>query len=330
MQLATFSKGIAKTPYLLALLHARGIVLSPSAHQAAEIDLVIGWGRKPNTKRAIKFAQRHDIPYTSLEDGFLRSVGLGRAGESSISLVVDQTGIYYDASQPSSLEELLNDTDDIFTPSLMHTADQAITFILKHKISKYNGAPDMPTDRCLPSKKNVLIIDQVAGDASVTYGAAAFSLEKMINAAKDENPNSDIYIKLHPETIQGFRKGLFSGYTKDAQIQFITEDYNPLSVLEKMDKVYVATSQMGFEALIMGKDVVCFGIPFYAGWGLTDDRERCSRRIEKHSVEELFVAAYILYSRYVNPVTGKRCDILKALEYLELQTKLKSKPHLVE
>jgi len=327
MRLATFPclplmSGISGIPYLKVFLDADDVIVSPTSKQSADLDLVVGWGRKQNTARAIQFSNRHKVPYASLEDGFLRSVGLGREGKYSISLVVDKTGIHYDAGQPSYLEELLNGSDDIFIPSLMQTADQAIAFIFKHKISKYNGAPDMPADRCSSSKKNVLIVDQVTGDASIIYGASTFSLDKMITAAKDENPDANIYVKLHPETIRGFRKSLFSGYTEDARIQFITEDFNPLSVLEIMDKVYVATSQIGFEALLMGKEVVCFGIPFYAGWGLTDDREKCPRRIKKRSVREVFVAAYMLYSRYVNPITGKRCEILEALEYLELQTRM--------
>ncbi len=327
MRLATFPclplvSGISGIPHLKVFLDADDVIVSPTSRQSADIDQVVGWGRKQNTARAIQFSKRHGIPYASLEDGFLRSVGLGRAGKYSISLVVDKTGIHYDAGQPSYLEELLNGSDDIFTSSSMQTADQAIAFILKHQISKYNGAPDMPADRCSSSKKNVLITDQVAGDASIIYGASTFSLDEMITAAKDENPDANIYVKLHPENIQGFRKSLFSGYKEDSRIQFITEDFNPLSVLEVMDKVYVATSQIGFEALLMGKEVVCFGIPFYAGWGLTDDREKCSRRIKKRSVKEVFVAAYMLYSRYVNPITRKRCEILEALEYLELQTRM--------
>ena len=320
MRIATFSKGIAKTPFLLEFLHGSDLVLSPSSRQSTGFDLVIGWGRKPNTKKARQFAQRHGIPYASLEDGFLRSVGLGRENIPSISLVADKVGIYYDASQPSDLEELLNSDDAVFSPSLLNKAKHAIDFILEHHLSKYNGAPDMPSGRCSSDKENVLIVDQVAGDASVTYGSSGFNLENMITAAKVENPHADIYVKLHPETIHGFRKGLFSGYAKDDKIQFITEDFNPLSVLEAMDKVYVATSQLGFEALLLGKDVICFGMPFYAGWDLTDDRESCSRRIKKRSVEEVFAAAYILYSRYVNPASGKCCDILEALEYLRLQT----------
>ena len=46
----------------------------------------------------------------------------------------------------------------------------------------------------------------------------------------------------------------------------MSESFAPLSFVEAFDEVYVATSQMGFEALLMGKVVHTFGAPFYAGW----------------------------------------------------------------
>ncbi len=71
---------------------------------------------------------------------------------------------------------------------------------------------------------------------------------------------------------------------------------------------------MGFEALLLGKECVCFGMPFYAGWGVTHDKLTCKRRIAKRSVEEVFAAAYILYARYVDPYEKKKIDIIGAIE----------------
>ncbi len=265
---------------------------------------------------------QNQIPYLSLEDGFIRSVGLGRAGNASISLVTDASGIYYDASKPSDLENILNGSDKIFNENLIEQAKKAISLILKYHISKYNGQPFAPATLFDSQQKHVLIVDQVAGDASVTHGGAGFSLEKMVTAAKSENPGARIVVKLHPETVEGFRKGLFSKFEKDADLVFITENYNPLSVLKNIDKVYVVTSQLGFEALLLNIPVTCFGMPFYAGWGLTDDRASCARRTKVRTLEEVFAAAYILYSRYVNPVSGKRCDIFEAIDYIALQNKM--------
>ena len=98
MRIATFpcvpfASGISDIPHLKVFLDADDVIVSPTPRQSADLDLVVGWGRKQNTARAIQFSKHHGISYASLEDGFLRSVGLGRSGKHSISLVVDKTGI---------------------------------------------------------------------------------------------------------------------------------------------------------------------------------------------------------------------------------------------
>ena len=70
----------------------------------AKFSAVAGWGHKPTAVKARRFAQQNKLPYVALEDGFLRSIRLGRDGEQPLSLVVDPVGIYYDARQPSQLE----------------------------------------------------------------------------------------------------------------------------------------------------------------------------------------------------------------------------------
>ena len=322
MQVSTFSHGIYKIPNLKAFLGASKLSLASNQKSFTINDVIVGWGMKKNTVKAKKIAIQNQLPYLSLEDGFIRSVGLGRAGNASISLVADACGIYYDASKPSDLENLLNGSDDAFDENLIAQAKKAILLILNHHISKYNGQQFAPASLFDSQQKNILIVDQVAGYASLTYGALDFSLEQMVSAAKLENPGARIYVKLHPETVEGFRKGLFSKLEKDADLVFISENYNPISVLKNIDKVYVVTSQLGFEALLMNIPVTCFGMPFYAGWGLTDDRASCARRTKVRTLEEVFAAAYMLYSRYVNPVSGKRCDIFEAIDYIALQNQM--------
>ena len=43
------------------------------------------------------------------------------------------------------------------------------------------------------------------------------------------------------------------------------------ALIEAAAALYTVTSQMGFEALLWGRPVRVFGLPFYAGWGLTRD-----------------------------------------------------------
>ena len=320
MDIGTFSKGIAKIANLPAFFNAEKVVLNPSKGALQGDDLVVGWGRKRNTRAARRYAMAEGIPYAVIEDGFIRSVGLGREGAPSLSLVVDTTGIYFDSRTESSLERLLNDDGNFSDSRLLSTADEAMAYMRRHRLSKYNGSKVERVSLPTTGGQRILVVDQVKDDASLLYGMQApFDLADMVATACHENPGSDVYIKLHPETVAGFRKGGSAEAMFPQGVHLIDDDVNPIALLERFDKVYVATSLMGFEALMLGKEVVCFGMPFYAGWGVTDDRETCSRRTGKRTLREIFAAAYILYSRYVNPHTGKRCDIMTALEILKRQ-----------
>ena len=108
------------------------------------------------------------------------------------------------------------------------------------------------------------------------------------------------------------------------QCTIIKENFNPISLLKHFDKVYTKTSQMGFEALLVGCECVCFGMPFYAGWGVTVDRVRCERRKAKRSVEEIFAAAYILYTRYYTPYRNCPSNIFDTIAEIVQQ---KNKPN---
>ena len=75
-----------------------------------------------------------------------------------------------------------------------------------------------------------------------------------------------------------------------------------------VDEVHVNTSLAGFEALLRGKAVTTYGVPFYAGWGLTRDLGPVpARRTAKRSIDELVAAALLIYPRYLDPVTGLPC-----------------------
>jgi len=52
-----------------------------------------------------------------------------------------------------------------------------------------------------------------------------------------------------------------------------------------------------------------FGLPFYAGWGLTTDTLACPRRTRRLSLDELVAGALILYPLYVHPENGLPCQV---------------------
>ncbi|MBM9613214.1 capsular polysaccharide biosynthesis protein [Desulfobulbus rhabdoformis] len=277
-------------------------------NRRARYEAVAGWGHKTTAERARQFALKKGIPYVALEDGFLRSVRLGRDGEPPLSLVVDPVGIYYDARQPSQLEQWL-EQGRWSDPHLLERARSVRTQIRTERLSKYNNAPDKqlwPT----ADVKRVLVIDQTYGDMSVTGAMAdATSFRKMLEAALDENPQAEIVVKTHPDVLAGHREGYLGEIPEFARIQLLTAQVNPWSVLDGVSKVYTVSSLLGFEALLAGKKVRCFGMPFYAGWGLTADEQICSRRSRSCSIDELFAAAYLKYARYVDPITEQRCEI---------------------
>jgi len=75
-----------------------------------------------------------------------------------------------------------------------------------------------------------------------------------------------------------------------------------------VDEVHVNTSLTGFEALLRHKPVTTYGVPFYAGWGLTTDLGPVpSRRNATRTLDELVAAALLLYPRYLDPLTGLPC-----------------------
>ena len=293
----------------------------------------LGWGRKKSGQNAIALAKKFHGNYLLLEDGFIRSFGLGCEGSPSFSLVQDKIGIYYDSTTPSKLENLLNTYDFHANPALLETAKEAINLITTHHISKYNHAPDVPQNYFTSTDstpKRILIISQTKGDCSLTYGSTSkFTTTQIIQDALAENPDSEIYLKIHPDVLSGRKESDFNPSEIPPQIKLITENFNPISLLKHFHKVYTKTSQMGFEALLVGCECVCYGMPFYAGWGLTIDKQTCPRRTRKLSLIEVFAASYILYSCYYNPIYDRKSDILDTLKtiirYKHFYTKTQKK-----
>ncbi|EFP1606492.1 capsular polysaccharide biosynthesis protein, partial [Campylobacter jejuni] len=260
-------------------------------------------------------AKKYKAKFILLEDGFIRSLNLGVENSPSFSMVKDDIGIYYDATMPSKLENLLNTYE--FKDEEIKQAKKAIELIKKYKISKYNNNLDIPDDYFQKDEKRVLIITQTANDTSLEFGLAKdFKTLDMIKDAIKENPKSKIYIKIHPDVLSGKKQSDLDINSLPKECILITENFNPIALLEFFDKVYTKTSGMGFEALMQECECICYGMPFYAGWGLTKDKLECKRRMQKRSLEEVFYAAYILYSEYFNPYLNQKSNIFDTIQTL--------------
>ena len=201
-----FSSGIKRLPHLEAFL-------APEYETYKDSDAVVGWGKKETAKKAISYAKEHHLPYIALEDGFLRSVGLGVKNAPPLSILVDPVGVYYDASSASCIEADCVHYEEWLTPELATRAQSAIERIVSSDFSKYNCTPLCPSD--WPGPDNgavkgpyVLCIDQTQGDASVRLGAAdAESFRRMLEDAVNDNPQATVLIKTHPDVLAGAKKG---------------------------------------------------------------------------------------------------------------------------
>ncbi|MCV3345697.1 capsular polysaccharide biosynthesis protein [Campylobacter lari] len=280
-----------------------------------------GWGRKRTGRWASFLYKKFNGSLILLEDGFLRSLNLGVEKSPSFSIVKDDVGIYYDATAPSKLENILNTYE--FSAEELEQAKKAIEFIKTEKLSKYNNNLCVPKELFSTNEERVLIITQVANDASLKFGLAGdFSTQDIINDAIKENPNAKVYIKIHPDVLSGKKQSDFNAQDLPSNCIVIKENYNPIELLSHFKKVYTKTSGMGFEALMLGCECVCYGVPFYAGWGLTQDKQVCQRRLKKRTLEEIFYATYILYSEYFNPYLNQKSDIFDTIHTLAKYKKI--------
>mgnify|MGYP001373195799 CR=1 FL=1 len=301
--------GVLKVSFLKAFLPEYDLRRAPGG----DVKAVLGWGMKPTAAAGRRWAAKTGRPYVALEDGFLRSVGIGEAGATSLSLIVDDLGVYYDATRPSRLERLIVEAETWCDAGVRARARGLIDRIVETGVSKTNmGGPLDPA--LLKPGRRVLIVDQTLGDASIGYGLASTgSFAEMMRVARRDEPGAQLIVKRHPAVAAGRKQGCI---TDLEGVTLIDADVRPADLLAAVDAVYCVTSALGFEALMRGLSVRCFGAPFYSGWGLTTDAVDTGRRGAARDLETVAAAALIAYSRYVDPVTGRRCEAEEALERL--------------
>ncbi len=249
-------------------------------------------------ERKIKdYCANKGITCNYVEDGFIRSLSLGSSFFKPASIVVDSRGIYFDPVKESDLEYILKYYN--FDEALLQRSKKLIKLLLENKISKYNHLADK---KIIVPKKNIkLVIGQVDDDMSIKKGGYGFNSLKLLKYVKSQSTHNDFIIyKPHPDVVSGIRKGIVDQKSLYEFCDSIVMDASLDSCFEVAHEVHTITSLSGFEALLRKKKVFTYGMPFYAGWGVTVDLQRCERRNVKRSVEELVAAAYILYPKYVS------------------------------
>lgn len=265
------------------------------------------------------FCLKYGISFSHVEDGFIRSLNLGALRVPPLSLAFDRQDMYFAAATPTDLEGILASYDFDADPDLMMRARSAISQMLDGGLSKYNSGASVNVETIYGPKtaKRVLVVGQVERDASIAYGCSKpFTNNDLVRLARLENPDADIIYKPHPEVLNGIAPVGSNLNEVRGLANILTQDVSLSDSFHTIDHVYTITSLSGFEALLRGIEVTTVGCPFYAGWGLTDDRQPNGRRTRKLSVEQIFAAAYILYPKYFDPSTKSYIEIEDALRLL--------------
>ena len=273
---------------------------------------VISWAARTD-QETIDACTSKGVPLIRIEDGFLRSVGLGAGLAKGASLVVDNLGIHFDPSCPSRLEHLLQTYE--FSEEELTRAAQLKAAIVKARVSKYNvgksGTFAFPQDR-----KIILVPGQVADDAAIRKSISDTIKsvhtvnvnESLLKLARQRNPDAFIVFKPHPDVETGLRKGVVPAEILNQNADFVAKKTDIVDLIDACDQVETFSSLAGFEALMRDVSVTVHGLPFYAGWGQTTDLSHCARRTRVRTVEEIVFLAYAVYSRTIDPHTLLPCS----------------------
>ena len=284
-------------------------VTNPTAAEIQNADTIVLWGNASPPEDHIMRKQGKRLPIIRVEDGFIRSSGLGSSLVPPSSLCFDDQGIYFDASAPSQLETILNKT--VFDEALLALPQRLRQAIVSMGITKYNLPPQPAPDyRDLAKGRTiVLVAGQVPNDASLRFGKARHPSDvELLKAIRRARPKAFIIYKQHPDLLAKAvgRHPPPSPPPQAADLVIGNVDLDNL--LGVVDEVHVATSQIGFEALLREKEVWCHGLPFYAGWGLTHDTVVSLRRKRMLTLDALVAGTLILYPRYWSNITDLPCE----------------------
>ena len=284
----------------------RDVPFDPPPSSIRKGDAVALWRSRISPTRLAKLEQSGAVEI-EIEDGFIRSAGLGADCVPPQSILVDRLGIHFDARRPSDLEQLLEQAE--VSADLLARAESVRARIVTTGLSKYDVGHDA-LDRRSP-ERHILVPGQVEDDRAVLEALGGVLTNRALLArVRKQAPEAYLIYKPHPDVVAGHRRGALSDTDALAHADEIAHDGSISSWIDLSDEVHVNSSLAGFEALMRGKSVTTYGVPFYAGWGLTNDLGPVPhRRKRRRSLGELVAICLLVYPRYVDPRTNLPCPL---------------------
>ncbi len=281
------------------------VPFSSSPRSVSSHDRIAIWKSRTSASALAK-VEASEAELIEVEDGFIRSAGLGADCVPPLSIVLDRVGIYFDPRHPSELERLLQ--EGRFSDETLDRARRLRELIVVLGISKYAAGIE-PLSRHQTGKRHLLVPGQVEDDRSIICGGGRVRTNlELLRRVRERQPDAYIIYKPHPDVEAGHRTGAIPDKLCLTLADEIVRDQPISSVIAMVDEVHVNTSLAGFEALLREKPVTTYGVPFFAGWGLTEDLGAVPpRRTARRTLDELVAAALLLYPRYLDPVTNVPC-----------------------
>jgi len=236
-------------------------------------DAIAFWGARPPSGIEC-LVRQSGASLLRIEDGFIRSVGLGSDLIEPQSIVVDDIGIYFDATQPSRLEHILNETQ--FDAPLLARAERARAFIVANDLTKYNIEPRHAPDWNTGGRRVVLVPGQVETDASIALGGTDVRTNlALLQAVRAARPEACIVYKPHPDVLSRNRRGRIAWAQAAAVADIIEVQTSIVSCIDACDELHTITSRWSLRCAIhvrlpnfkhrsiynsLGPGTICLGV----------------------------------------------------------------------
>ncbi|MFC0690764.1 capsular biosynthesis protein [Paraburkholderia humisilvae] len=235
------------------------------------------------------------LPHVRLEEGFLSSCARSPELCAPCSEVIDYSGIYFDARRPSDLSSMLN--YGFYTQAELSRSKALREQIVAAGLTKDNFGRRVPRWRAPRDAKVVLVPGQPSDDPSLHFGSVGiFTMQALLAQVRKARPDAWLVYRPHQEMPRmrraALREALYFADVVDTHADIV-------SLIEAADEIHTISSLAGFDALLRDKTVFTYGVPFYAGWGLTHDYvSPISWRNRRLSIDMLVAGALLRYPLY--------------------------------
>jgi capsular polysaccharide export protein len=162
----------------------------------------------------------------------------------------------------------------------------------------------------------VLLIDEPLADALDKTGARETQFARMLMEARRAHPRGEFWYARTGLPHDG--DWLATHYPEMlAMPRRIDQRGSLCASIAHFDHVYTVSAAEGMQTLLCRVPLHVFGMPYYAGWGLTHDYTRQPERQLAPSLAEIFEAVFIRLSHHIEPVLqspGSLDALLSAIE----------------